>query len=370
MRPQDTDSIASLFYEGVLQPQAWHAGMDAMRARLQAGVFHSFTLDTSGAPAPESVGNLESFGLHAGHMAEYETQHAGNDLRLTATLGLGPGGVMLDHEHFSQREALRNSVYADWLIPLGLRHTAGIVLRQEGSALDVISFMRPRDARPYSAHDKRFIERLVPGIARAARLRARMLTLSRSAHWGLAALDGLRQGVAVVDAQCRIHHANAAMERLLAVPGTLCAMQGRLGCTGGAAHLQLWQLAAAACARPGQAGALVLPGEGQWLAVTVLPLQAHQAWAALGEAPMALVVAVVPGVPAGLVPGLVGEMLGLSPAEARLALLLAAGKTVKDFAAVQGCTVNTARAHLAHLLHKTGCRRQVELVGVLQALHG
>ena len=110
MHHHEPETIAGLFYEGVLQPKAWHAGMDAMRARLQAGVFHGFTLDSSGAPTPESVGNLESFGLHAGHMAEYETQHAGRDMRLAAALGIAPGGVMLDHEHFSQREALRNPV--------------------------------------------------------------------------------------------------------------------------------------------------------------------------------------------------------------------------------------------------------------------
>ena len=373
MRHENPQTIAGLFYEGVLQPQAWHDGMNAMRARLQAGVFHSFTLDDSGAPTPDSVSNLESFGLHAGHMAEYETQHAGRDPRLTATLGLEPGGVMLDHEHFSQREALRNPVYADWLIPLGLRHTAGIVVRKEGGALDLISFMRPRDAKPYSAHDKHFIERLVPSIARAARLRARMLELSRNAALGMAALDGLRQGVAVVDAQCRIHHANAAMERLLAAPpaapGALCAAQGHLGCTDGAVQAQLRQLAAAACANPGRAGALGLPGCGpRWLAVTVLPLQASHPWAALRQAPMALVVAAMPGAASGLSAGLVADMLGLSPAEARLALLLASGKTVKDFAAVQGCTVNTARTHLTNLLYKTGCRRQMELVGLLQSL--
>jgi len=214
----ETQAIAGLFYDGVLQPQAWHAAMDAMCTRLQAGVFHSFTLDESSAPTPESAGNLEQFGLHARHMAEYETQHAGNDPRLAATLRLATGGVMLDHEHFSARQALRNPVYADWLIPLGLKHTAGTAVRLEGSALDIISFMRPRDARPYSADDKRFIERLVPDIARAAKLRARMVTLSRSAHLGMAALDSLRQSIVVVDAQCRIHHANAADERLLALP--------------------------------------------------------------------------------------------------------------------------------------------------------
>ncbi|WP_369641755.1 helix-turn-helix transcriptional regulator [Acidovorax sp. A79] len=344
--------------------------MDAVCTRLQAGVFHSFTLDASGAPTPESTSNLESFGLHAGNMAEYETQHADNDRRLAATLRVAPGGVMLDHEHISAREAQRNPVYADWLVPLGLKHTAGIVVRMEGSARDLISFMRPRDAQPYAAGDKRFIEHLVPDIARAARLRARMLDLSHRASLSLAALDTLRQSVAVVDAQCRIHHANAAMERLLAAPGALRTRQGGMGCADGAAHAQLRQLVAAACASPGRAAVLALPEEGpQRLAVTVLPLQAHHAWAALRQVPMALVVAAIPGgAMAGMDHALVGDMLGLSPTEARLALLLASGKTVKDFAAIQGCTWNTARTHLANLLGKTGCRRQVELVQLLQAL--
>jgi hypothetical protein len=58
MKSQYSEAIAGLFYDGVLQPDAWHAGLEAMRARLQAGVFHEFTLDPSGAPVPESAGNL------------------------------------------------------------------------------------------------------------------------------------------------------------------------------------------------------------------------------------------------------------------------------------------------------------------------
>lgn len=370
-RDHDPEAIAGLFYEGVLQPQAWRAAMDALCTELQAAVFHNFTQDDSGAPTPESLGNPECYGLRAGHMAEYETQHAKDDLRMAATLCLAPGTVMLDHEHISPREALRNAVYADWLIPLGLRHTAGIVVRAEGGARDFVSFMRPRDAKPFAAHDKRLLERLLPDMARAARLRARMLVLARSAHLGMAALDGLRQGIAVVDAQCRRRHANRAMERLLATPGPLCMMQACLACADGAAHARLRALVTGACARPGRAGGLVLAtDEPQRLAVTILPLPCGQAWAALGETPMALVVVAMSGIATDLHHGLVGDMLGLSPTEARLALLLAAGKTVKDFAAIQGCAFNTARAHLANLLHKTGCRRQVELVGLLQAVQG
>ncbi len=342
--------------------------MDAMRARLQAGVFHGFTLDESGAPAPESAGNLAQFGLQARHMAEYETQHAGHDPRLAATLRIALGGVMLDHEHFSAREALRNPVYADWLIPLGLKHTAGVVVRQKGCAHDLISFMRPRDAKPYSADEKRFIERLLPDIARAAKLRARMLTLARNATLGMAALDSLRQCIVVVDGQCRIHHANAAAARLLAVPGALGARQGRLWCALATAHERLQQLVRGACATPARAGALALADGAQRLVATVLPLQASHAWASPCQAPMALVVVALPGAASSLDPRLAGDMLGLSPTETRLALLLASGKTVKDFAAIEGVSWHTARSHLKNILHKTGCHRQAELVHLLQSL--
>lgn len=369
MSPQQPEAIASLFYEGVLQPHAWQDGMNALRVRLQAGVFHGFTLDDSGAPAPDSVGNLESFGLHAGHMAEYETLHAGNDPRLAATLRVAPGGVMLDHEHFSAREAQRNPVYADWLVPLGLKHTAGVVVRREGRATELISFMRPRDALPYDGMDKRFVELLVPDIARAAKMRARMLELSRRASLGLAVLDTLRHCVALVDARCCIQYTNAAMDRLLSRAGGLRVRRSQVGCADGAAHEKLRCVVASACASPGRAGAVILSEGTQRLAVTVMPLQASHAWAAPRQEPMALVVAVVPGGSvAGIEQAIVADMLGLSPAEARLAVLLGTGKTVKDFAAIQGCTWNTARAHLAHLLGKTGCRRQAELVQLLQAL--
>ncbi len=37
--------------------------------------------------------------------------------------------VMLDHEHISARQASQNSVYTDWLVPLGLRHPPAATVR-------------------------------------------------------------------------------------------------------------------------------------------------------------------------------------------------------------------------------------------------
>jgi DNA-binding CsgD family transcriptional regulator len=54
-------------------------------------------------------------------------------------------------------------------------------------------------------------------------------------------------------------------------------------------------------------------------------------------------------------------LLGLTDAEARLALALAQGQSLKQFAAVQGCTWHTARTHAKNLMRKTGVHRQAEL---------
>ncbi|WP_423458281.1 helix-turn-helix transcriptional regulator [Ottowia sp. VDI28] len=60
----------------------------------------------------------------------------------------------------------------------------------------------------------------------------------------------------------------------------------------------------------------------------------------------------------------VAAALNLTETEARLALTIAVGKTIKEFAKAQGCTWHTARTHARNLLLKTGCHRQVE-VGLL-----
>lgn len=361
-------AITGHLYEGVLMPDAWHSALDGMSNQLSAGVFHSFTLAPAGMLIPESTGNLESFGLHAGLMSEYETHHAANDLRAAATMRMPMGQVMLDHEQISPRAMSHNAVYSDWLVPLGLRHTAAVIVRVEAGAQDFISFMRPSDAKPYGTQDKTFIDQLTPHIMRAARLRARAVQLSQHATLGLAALDTLPRGLAVMDAQCRIHYANPAAERLLSPPSALRLIRGRLQCMQGASQSRLRQLAVGACTRPSRAGALELAGGSQRLVVTVLPLKAGHMLSAIRQAPMALVVLSVPGAIPPLDQRLIRDMLNLSPAEARLLLLLAAGKTVKDFAGLEGCSWHTARTHLKNLMHKTGCHRQAELVQLVQAL--
>jgi DNA-binding CsgD family transcriptional regulator len=55
----------------------------------------------------------------------------------------------------------------------------------------------------------------------------------------------------------------------------------------------------------------------------------------------------------------------LTPAEARLALHLVAGETLRSAEAKLGITYETARTHLKSIFSKTGTCRQAELVVVI-----
>jgi DNA-binding CsgD family transcriptional regulator len=65
---------------------------------------------------------------------------------------------------------------------------------------------------------------------------------------------------------------------------------------------------------------------------------------------------------------LVQSLFDLTPAEARVARSLAAGKTVQNIAADSSVSLNTVRTHVRGVLEKTGCNRQAEVVALLTGI--
>lgn len=110
------------------------------------------------------------------------------------------------------------------------------------------------------------------------------------------------------------------------------------------------------------------------LVVSVIPLKASHPLAAFRQMHLALVVLAVTGVVSAA--GAAGdasaavlrELWGLTATEARLVLALTAGRSIKEFAEAEGCSWHTVRTHLRNAMHKSGCRRQVDLVQVVQSL--
>ena len=82
----------------------------------------------------------------------------------------------------------------------------------------------------------------------------------------------------------------------------------------------------------------------------------------------ALVLVVDPAMRSIVDPGLVGAVLGLTPAESQIAVLLARNRTIRDIAAATGRSEGTVRWHAKRTLGKLGLSRQVELVQLVMSL--
>ena len=69
-------------------------------------------------------------------------------------------------------------------------------------------------------------------------------------------------------------------------------------------------------------------------------------------------------------PDRVAALLGLSPAEAAIAVALVEGRTVREIAAATGREYATVRTHLKRVFAKLGVSRQYEAAQLVASLSG
>ncbi|MGF1624357.1 MAG: helix-turn-helix transcriptional regulator, partial [Alphaproteobacteria bacterium] len=164
---------------------------------------------------------------------------------------------------------------------------------------------------------------------------------------------------------------NAVAERILAsgdsglgvIGGRVAARESTLGHT-------LRALIAAACREDGGrlagGGELLVRSEASGapqLSLTVIPIGGNPIVSVHRAA-----VILIQNLAAVLDPALeqrLRYLFGLTPKEAQLAVALASGLSVKDYAQEQGVSLVTARTHLAKLFSKTATVRQGQLVALL-----
>lgn len=339
--PGDIDPIVSLMYDGVGCPGDWYDALDAIRGVLDADSFHLFTLRREdGAVLPVVLTNAEA-------------PDPGPLARLSEMTRVLPVGAFVSG--------------ADGI---GARPMLAMSLRADESTREVLGFLRPHGERAYGPASLAFCGQLAPHLVRAGELRARMQQLVGHAAIGLSTLDGLSQGMAVVDEDCRVQYLNRAGQACVAGDGPCRVEQGRLLPASGLHRSAFRQLVRNACAASGApaSGALRVQTTAWPASLSVLPLKASHPLASFRHRHLALVVFASPATGHDTDPRVLGELLGLTPTEAGLALLLSTGKTLKEFADVRQCSTHTARSHLKRLLQKTGCHRQMELVQLVQSM--
>ena len=216
------------------------------------------------------------------------------------------------------------------------------------------------------------VRRLMPHIRQFIRVRQALARAEAHRTTVTALLDNPRIGVLHLDRRGRILAANDRARSILRRGKGLSDRKGVLRARKSADQLRLERLLAGALPTSGAvavSGSMLLgrPSGLPSLVVHVKPVGVSQPDYGARQV-AALVLIVEPGSRRRIDPGLVATTLGLTPAESKVAVWLAEGKSVRDMAQATGFSENTLYWHLQHIYQKKSISRQVDLVRLVLSI--
>jgi DNA-binding CsgD family transcriptional regulator len=350
-------------YDAAAEDDAWPSFLDAV-ARAIDGVAPGLYLTDR---TTDATLFLAVSGLDPAWGRAYESYYRHRDLRRARIRTLAEGSVFVGSALVDDRTLLRSEFYNDFLRPQGFFHFLGGLPLASDDVMAAVRVVRPRTARAFGRSDVALLQRLMPHLARALRLRRRLAAAAARRDEAVEVLDWFPTGVLLLEAGGRVLAANRIAESILAAGDGLRTGNDGLHAALPAEAAALRRLIAETGAGPTRVDAsggvlnVTRPSRARPLNLLVAPLRgrllAH-------EAPRAAVVVFVtdperlPSTPVERVQ----RWLGLTHAEASLVLQLLRGDRVEGAADALGISVHTARTQLKRVLAKTDTGRQAELI--------
>ncbi|ACL61291.1 helix-turn-helix transcriptional regulator [Methylobacterium nodulans] len=358
--PAALEAVSLRLSEAVVDPGRWPSLLHEISVAVGAAGAALLQSDRRTPDVPRSEGIAAVFDQYF-----REGWHV-RDLRTRGIPTILKGHVIGD-DCVTPDEMRRAPFYTELLHPHGLQWFAGVGF-YAGSSHWALSIQRTRQAGMFDRADKRQLAALSARLTEVA-------TLSDAA--GRGALDGMRSAFSAVGQPAILLHRlggvldlNAAADALLGEHLSLVNRRLRAKDKRVSDHLDA--LGAAMRSRregePLDVPPFTVPRAGQHpIMVRVLAIDGAARSPFIGAEALLLLDDLRPQTLRRSV-GLIRLAFGLSPAEARLVSLLAAGESLYDIAEATGITRETARNQLKSAMAKTGMRRQSQLVALISRL--
>lgn len=356
--PRFSDLLARL-YGGIDGAQPWETFLEALTGWL-GSAFATLIITSPGRAQP---GTFVTPGADPRFSASYiETYFASDPFQ-----GLPEGKVTSFGEFLAGQDAQRFAAYREYLALTGGEQVLGVDLRFSGQFEARFRTTRTQDMPEFTAEDRARFQDLVPHLRIAVSLFEKQQFAGAEHSLLRSATDGLGLALLVLDRQGHLVSSNALAERILG-EGEGLRLAGREVRFASAA---LRQKVDALLQSGGAAGTvhrfrIPRPERGDLVATArAIDLPAIHS----GTGALALFLA-RPGNDLVLEPDTIRELLGVTPAEARLCAVLAQGHSLVEAARQLGVAHNTAKAQLRSVFAKTQVHRQAQLVNLLGALSG
>lgn len=307
-------------------------------------------------------------GFDADFMALYAGRFAGENAWLLAEYRFTPGQALTGAELVPNWELVRTDFYKRWLRPQKAFHCLMGVMRRRAEEVRCLIALRPLEAAAFGADEKRAVSALLPQLGCATELDSRIASATRRSEVLEDVLGCLPEAVFVVDADGRVLVANRAAATLLEQKDGLVLSGGVLATSLPRETAELHRLIGRVAVHNGDSAAgdeiaVNRPSGELPIVLTLAPL-GHAAIDAAGRQ-TSVAVAITRPLQHAVAAHRLCEFYRMTPAEARLAALIAGGRTLIDAATELHITTNTARTHMKRIYSKTVTHRQADLVRLL-----
>jgi DNA-binding CsgD family transcriptional regulator/PAS domain-containing protein len=357
--PTISNLIADI-YDAALEPERWNDVVVAINDFVGGRA--------CGIISKDSVSKMGETHYYCGVDPHYIKLYSDGYSRFDPLARLPPlGQVVSIPDLVSYDDYSRGPFYQEWLRPQGCADVANVLLEKSNCPV-LLTFLVGDSVM--GSDMRRRIAQVAPHVQRAVMINRTIEYRKSQAATFADTLDGLGAGVFLVDAQCRIVHANVAGQELLDEDDVLRSIGGQLvardrqanhGLREGIANVRSGIEADSA------AFSLTAHDGGQYVAY-VLPLKSILRDGD-GASPQAVATVFVRKVElnGGSYGGLVARAYGLTPAELRVLLAIVEVGGVPETSERLGVAETTVKTHLYRVFSKTGASRQADLVKLAAA---
>lgn len=363
-----TQDVISALYRAAAGSQTWPAALKSLGDAL-GGAFTLIGLVDKANSRTDSI-TSEPFG--GGRREIYRERFFAINPRVRHSARSPVGDVFFDASIGRDVELARHPYYAEYLAVRGFSHFISANLVNLPARRVNLSVQRSHRASHVDQSEIDAFKAIVPHAIAAFDLWERLQKSSAHTRLIADALEALDAGVLMLDEQGRLIFSNPIGGSMLAAGGPLMQMGETVGAANAADRSRLAEAVAAARTKNGDASAstptrltLAAPG-GRRYAVKVRPMPE---FSRAGDEHLPGVLLILEPVRPLSTSDDLQRLLGLTAAEAALALSLADGNRPRDYASSHGISINTVRSHLTSLREKLEAKSQTQIVAkVLQSL--
>jgi DNA-binding CsgD family transcriptional regulator len=275
-------------------------------------------------------------------------------------------------EYISDEDFLKTEFYQEYFSKQDAFNFEYRVLFKEGETVAGVSFSRPRRMDNFSKREQHLMNVITPHVQSALQLHLKFAEVRRENEILSECFEKAVQGLVIVNRLGKVVFVNESAKRLISVKDGLQTNQNGILSACLAAESKKMKILLRSVFEPNIRQKVNFGGIMQVsrksgrrpLSVFIAPFSGNE----LGVLPtqrMAVLFINDPELKLEGIETILSRIYQLTPAESKIAAILAEGKSLDEACGLLGIKRNTIRTHLKRIFSKTETKRQTELVRLI-----